>query len=95
MKKPVRILSYNQSNKQILYATRNEEGVEVPGVLSPLREGVPISQEQEIVRLQHEKDNEWTMDTVYDPKTEGPTKVNSLAFHRGWDAIWGAKDQAN
>jgi len=91
VKKPIRILGYDQTNN-IIHAVREVDGQQVAGVLSPVVDGAPI--DRELLLLDREED-EWTVETVYDPKSDGPAKVNSLAFHRGWDAIWGPRREAS
>jgi hypothetical protein len=55
--------------------------------LRPAREGQPIPPNHDLGTLTVTPDGECTMEIVY--RHEGPARVSTNAYRRGWDATFG------
>lgn len=64
----------------------NEERL---AVLKPLKEGAPLSGDEEIVRLKRGRGGEIVMESR--GKVKGPGKFTTQAYRSNYDAIFGGK----
>lgn len=74
---------------------REVDGELVHNVLYRAEEGKPIA--GELVHCEQHSDDPtmYDVETIYDPKTDGPAMVNSLSFRTGWDRVFGKKAEVN
>lgn len=64
------------------------------GTLAPMREGQPLSEGAELVKITPGEDDEWhDVETIYrhEPRAElsGPPQVATEAYREGYDRIFG------
>jgi hypothetical protein len=85
-----RVGSDDNGNPIIL---RNQDGVEKLQMVAPVVDGEPVS--TELVYLTETTPGEYDVETIYDPKTDGPAMVNSVNFRAGWDRIFSKEKQAS
>lgn len=77
-------------------------GGEVPFIRTRLTEGGPLVEgglahlvgkneacEEDVLKLRHLRDNHFEVEEVISGK--GPAKVNSAAYRKNWDTIFGSK----
>jgi hypothetical protein len=83
---------------------RFKAGAVYAGELRPLREGKPIGQQQEVVRLRQlgEHPAVCEVEVVHEAsaapepanKTQGPARVANDSYRRNWSATFGAKPRS-
>ena len=62
------------------------------GFVRPLQEGKPVHGEVFTVEPKDEEHGVYRVQTIVDTKSSsGPAKVNSPAFHDGWERTFGGK----
>ena len=72
----------------VAYGRRTKDGEVKTGVLTPLKEGQPIT--GDAIKLNHCHGNVYEVETLYDGKA-GPCRANSAAYRSNYDSIFGEK----
>jgi len=81
--KKIKVLASNDDRVSLIM---DDEGN--VGVVSPLKDGMPLQPEQDIVKLNKtEEPNVYTLQTLYQGK--GPARASNKKFREGWDSVYG------